>query len=131
MCGNRTAHPVGGRLAEEMRPHVPSGTGLEYRIGKHGSAVTLGAWLCLALSHSVWAAPQGGQVTGGNGTVSASGNTTTISQASDRLSLNWQSFNLGKNETVNFVQPSASALADGLEAHSRCGASNLPYRVRR
>ncbi len=111
MCGKRTAHPVGGRLAEEMRPHVPGGTELEYRIVKRGSAFALGAWLCLALGHPVWAAPQGGQVTGGSGTVSASGNTTTISQTSDRLSLNWQSFNLGKNEAVNFVQPSASALA--------------------
>ena len=67
------------------------------------------------LSGGVGAAPQGGQVVSGSGSISASGNagqsTTTITQASDKLSINWQSFNVGTSETVNFVQPSASALA--------------------
>jgi filamentous hemagglutinin family protein len=57
------------------------------------------------------AGPEGGQVVSGSGSISASGATTTINQASDKLSLNWQSFNVGKAETVNFVQPSVSALA--------------------
>jgi filamentous hemagglutinin family protein len=39
------------------------------------------------------------------------GATTTITQASEKLSINWQSINVAKAETVNFVQPSASALA--------------------
>ncbi len=57
------------------------------------------------------AAPQGGQVTAGSASVSQSGATTTISQSSQNVSLSWQSFNIGKSETVNFVQPSASAIA--------------------
>ncbi|MCX9158562.1 filamentous hemagglutinin N-terminal domain-containing protein, partial [Niveibacterium sp. 24ML] len=57
------------------------------------------------------AGPTGGQVTAGSGSISQSGATTTIRQNSQNLSLNWQSFNVGKQETVNFVQPSASALA--------------------
>jgi filamentous hemagglutinin family protein len=109
MRGKKMAHPVGGLSTEGMRPHVQS-TELEYRIGKRGRAAVLGAWVCLALSTAL-AAPQGGQVSGGSGTISVSGNTTTISQSSDRLNLNWQRFNVGTNETVNFVQPSASALA--------------------
>ena len=59
----------------------------------------------------VLAAPTGAQVTGGAGTVTQSGNTTTVQQNSADLSLSWQSFNVGANETVNFVQPSASAIA--------------------
>jgi filamentous hemagglutinin family protein len=68
-----------------------------------------------AISAGVGAAPQGGQVVSGSGSISTSGSagqsTTTINQASDKLSINWQSFNVAKAETVNFVQPSASALA--------------------
>jgi filamentous hemagglutinin family protein len=65
----------------------------------------------LSLSNGAGAAPQGGQLVGGSGSISANGGTTTINQTSDKLSINWQSFNVGKSETVNFVQPSASALA--------------------
>jgi filamentous hemagglutinin family protein len=57
------------------------------------------------------AAPTGGQVTAGAGNISQQGATTTISQTSQNLSLNWQSFNIAPQETVNFRQPSASAIA--------------------
>jgi filamentous hemagglutinin family protein len=57
------------------------------------------------------AAPVGGQVAGGTGSIASTGTTTTITQTSPTLSVNWQSFNIGTKETVNFVQPSASALA--------------------
>ena len=57
------------------------------------------------------AAPGGGQVVAGSGHIGASGNTTTITQQSQNLSLNWQSFNIAPQETVNFVQPSAAAVA--------------------
>ena len=39
------------------------------------------------------------------------GTTTTIDQASQNLSLNWASFNIAPQESVNFVQPSAAAIA--------------------
>ena len=55
--------------------------------------------------------PIGGQIVSGNGSISQSGSTTTINQASQNLSLNWQSFNIAPSETVNFVQPNASAIA--------------------
>ena len=82
--------------------------------GKSSATPLLSAALVaglLSLSDGVGAAPQGGQFVGGSGSISANGSTTTINQASDKLSINWQSFNVGKTETVNFVQPSASALA--------------------
>ncbi len=57
------------------------------------------------------AAPEGGQVVSGLGSISKSGATTTINQANQNLALNWQSFNVAANETVTFIQPSASAIA--------------------
>ncbi len=57
------------------------------------------------------AGPSGGTVTAGSGSISQSGNTTTITQGSQNLSVNWQSFNTTSAEKVNFVQPSASAIA--------------------
>jgi len=66
----------------------------------------------LALSAgTALAGPEGGQVVSGAGVMSQQGATTTINQSSQNLSLNWQRFNVGSNETVNFVQPSASAIA--------------------
>ncbi|MES1981689.1 MAG: YDG domain-containing protein [Pseudomonadota bacterium] len=66
----------------------------------------------LSLSAAIaQAAPDGGQVVSGSGSISQSGSTTTISQSSQNLSLNWKSFNVGSQETVNFLQPSATSLA--------------------
>jgi filamentous hemagglutinin family protein len=57
------------------------------------------------------AGPTGGQVVSGAGTISQSGATTTIKQGSQNLSLDWTTFNIAPQETVEFVQPSASAIA--------------------
>lgn len=57
------------------------------------------------------AGPLDGQVTAGTGSVAQSGANTTITQSSQNLSLTWKSFNVGAQESVNFVQPSASAIA--------------------
>ncbi|MBL0730976.1 S-layer family protein [Piscinibacter sp. HJYY11] len=55
------------------------------------------------------AAPQGGNVTAGQASIQQNGALTTITQGSQRAAIDWRSFNVGANETVNFVQPSASA----------------------
>ncbi|MDN2696387.1 YDG domain-containing protein, partial [Janthinobacterium sp. SUN073] len=65
----------------------------------------------LAAAPVAMAGPTGGQVTAGNGSISQNGATTTVTQASQNLSLHWTSFNTTNQETVNFVQPSASAIA--------------------
>ena len=57
------------------------------------------------------AGPSGGQITSGVGSIRQSGATTTIQQTSPTLQLNWQSFNIGSGQTVDFVQPGASAIA--------------------
>jgi filamentous hemagglutinin family protein len=55
--------------------------------------------------------PMGGQVVSGTASITQSGDTTTIRQSSQDLVLNWQSFNIGSQDTVDFLQPSASAVA--------------------
>ena len=57
------------------------------------------------------ASPTGGHVVAGAGTINQSGSTTTITQGSQDLFLNWATFNIAPQETVNFLQPSASAIA--------------------
>lgn len=78
--------------------------------GKESSRTLVAAALSLSAA-LVQAAPIGGQVASGAGSISQSGATTTITQSSQNLSLNWQSFNIARPETVNFVQPSTSAIA--------------------
>lgn len=63
-----------------------------------------------SLAHA-GAAPSGGQVVSGSAQISHSGTTTTIKQNSNLLSLNWQNFDIGADQTVNFLQPGASSIA--------------------
>ena len=58
-----------------------------------------------------YAAPAGGQVVGGNGTITTNGTVTTINQATDRLAIDWQNFDIAKGETVNFSQPGLNSVA--------------------
>ncbi|WP_326941689.1 two-partner secretion domain-containing protein [Actimicrobium sp. GrIS 1.19] len=78
--------------------------------GKGGRRKLVAAALALT-AVGAQAGPEGGQVVSGSAGIQQAGATTTINQASQNLSLNWRSFNVGAAETVNFVQPSASAVA--------------------
>ncbi|MBN2654578.1 MAG: filamentous hemagglutinin N-terminal domain-containing protein [Nitrospirae bacterium] len=57
------------------------------------------------------ALPSGGQITSGQGSVSTSGSSMQIIQQSDKMIMNWQSFNIGQNASVNFVQPGSTSTA--------------------
>ena len=70
-----------------------------------------------------FAQPTGGQVTGGQATISSSGNKTTINQNTGSAVIDWSSFNIGSNEAVQFVQPSASSIA--LNRIHDSGASSI------
>ena len=54
--------------------------------------------------------PVGGQVVGGVVDIGQQGATMTVTQASQRGAIDWQSFNVGSGARVQFVQPSASAV---------------------
>jgi filamentous hemagglutinin family protein len=65
--------------------------------------------IAAALTPLAIATPQGGQVTAGQAAIAQKGNATTVTQGSQRAAIDWRSFNVGANESVNFVQPNASA----------------------
>jgi filamentous hemagglutinin family protein len=75
-------------------------------------ALLLPAGMLLLQSGTLLAAPEGGNIVGGSGTISTPNTTTTlIQQNSNRLAIEWQSFNVDTNELVRFEQPSASSAA--------------------
>jgi filamentous hemagglutinin family protein len=47
----------------------------------------------------------------GTGSISQAGNSTDIRQSSRNLSIDWQSFNVSAQQSVDFFQPSTSAVA--------------------
>ncbi len=57
------------------------------------------------------ALPTNGQVVGGSGSIAASGNVLTVNQLSDKLTAQWDTFNIGAAAKVNFVQPSRASIA--------------------
>jgi filamentous hemagglutinin family protein len=79
-----------------------------------------------ALALDVNALPKGAQVSAGAATVSQSGNRMDVNQASERASLNWASFNIGRDAKVQFNQPSSSSVALNRVAG---GASEIQGRL--
>ncbi|HUB45456.1 MAG TPA: filamentous hemagglutinin N-terminal domain-containing protein, partial [Acetobacteraceae bacterium] len=74
--------------------------------------VAVSAWA--GLSHAqpaLNAQPSGGAVVAGSATIAQSATKTTIQQATQRAAINWQSFNIGSQQTVQFQQPATSSVA--------------------
>jgi filamentous hemagglutinin family protein len=80
-----------------------------FRILK-GGKISLVVSALIAGSTMSFAAPSGGTLTSGSASITQSGAITTINQSTQKASINWQDFSIGKTETVNFVQPSASSV---------------------
>ncbi|HLA36054.1 MAG TPA: filamentous hemagglutinin N-terminal domain-containing protein, partial [Rhodocyclaceae bacterium] len=57
------------------------------------------------------ALPTGGVVGAGTAGISQNGSAMQITQASQNVVVNWNSFDIGANASVNFVQPDASSVA--------------------
>lgn len=57
------------------------------------------------------AGPQNGTIAFGEGSIAQAGADTNIEQSSDRLAIDWESFNIADGESVNFDQPDAGAIA--------------------
>ena len=55
--------------------------------------------------------PTGAQLSAGSATVSQTGAVMTVNQSSQNASINWQTFNVGSQASVNFVQPSSTSVA--------------------
>jgi filamentous hemagglutinin family protein len=86
---------------------------------KHCALIRQVAWTAEIFAALVYALvpgfsyglPVGGQVNAGQANISSTAMQTTIDQTSQRAVIDWDSFNVGSNETVQFVQPSSSAIA--------------------
>src|SRR5580658_629375 len=79
--------------------------------GKRAARKLLAATLSLGAAYAHAGGPSGGQIIAGSGSIAQSGDLTTITQSSPKLSLTWTSFNIAPQQTVDFVQPSSSAIA--------------------
>jgi trimeric autotransporter adhesin len=66
---------------------------------------------CGTSALSVASLPLGAQVLSGSARITQSGSTTDIRQSSPDVSIDWLSFNVGSQATVDFIQPSASSVA--------------------
>lgn len=75
------------------------------------SKLTLAIAAQMLVITPAWTAPTGGEIVGGTGSIEQQGTETTIVQNTDRLAIDWQGFDVGKNERVKFVQPGQSAVA--------------------
>jgi|GEM_PF-1873560 len=92
------------------------------------SSLTAFAAAILAMQPGVsfaQALPTGGQVAAGQASISQNSNTMTINQGSQRTVINWDSFNVGSGNTVQFNQPNAQSQA--LNRVSGAGASIEPF----
>jgi len=74
-------------------------------------AALLAALSAPAPAQETIALPRGGQVVAGSASLSQEGRTLTVSQHSERVIMHWQDFSIGRDASVEFVQPSAAAVA--------------------
>ena len=65
----------------------------------------------LSPARTALAGPSGGVVSAGTATIQQSGTSTVINQATNRAALDWQSFSIGRSESVIFNQPSSASVA--------------------
>lgn len=95
-------------VSEATKGHGKSRSGKRL-LKRSGAALAASA---LLLSPTLALADQtGGTVVSGVGSISQSANVTNINQSSQTLGLTWDTFNINANQTVNFIQPNAAALA--------------------
>ncbi len=59
---------------------------------------------------SLCANPEGGVVAAGNATIEQNPGNTQVNQSSQNAIINWQSFNIGANESTHFQQPSVNSI---------------------
>ena len=56
------------------------------------------------------ARPSGGQVVAGRATIAQTANKTTVTQTSANAVVNWQTYNVGSAQTVQYVDPSSRSV---------------------
>ncbi len=83
---------------------------LSQRLKQTSALVGVLSSLC-CFAGSAAANPQGGQVVGGQATISTTDpNTLTVNQFSSKAIIDWHSFNIDAGETTRFLQPNSSSV---------------------
>ncbi|WP_349656314.1 filamentous hemagglutinin N-terminal domain-containing protein [Xanthomonas sp. 10-10] len=101
MHANHIASIVAARSSERLLRRSPLALAL-------AAAFTLSAPAVAQVASTQL--PTGGSIAGGTGTINApSGASQVITQTSNRMALNWSTFDIGSAATVTFNQPSSSA----------------------
>ncbi len=111
LCWNRALKQwvVASELATRRSAGASGQCGRAAKRGVGSSFVVTVSFIVAELAHA--GGPSGGQIVSGAGSIQQSGATTTIQQGSQTLQLNWQSFNIGAGQTVNFLQPGRGSIA--------------------
>ncbi|SDM62412.1 filamentous hemagglutinin family N-terminal domain-containing protein, partial [Geoalkalibacter ferrihydriticus] len=108
------------------------GAGKRCRLRLPAMALLLSLWICVGTA-AAGTLPTGGNIVAGSGAINSSGNTLTVTQDTQRMAADWTSFSIGQNNTVNFNQPSSSAVAlnrvTGADASVIQGALNANGQV--
>ncbi|WP_299981038.1 YDG domain-containing protein, partial [uncultured Pseudoteredinibacter sp.] len=78
---------------------------------KRSLAKSISTIIFLANGQLVLALPTGGTVAQGSAQISENGSVMTVDQESQRTVINWNSFDIDSNETVNFNQPNQNSVA--------------------
>ena len=95
--------------ASVLRPE--NRTRIRLLLAKPMLVAAIATW-CFAGGATALAGPEGGQIVAGQGEISLPSTTSTqITQASDRIAIDWQTFNVATNESVTFEQPTADSIA--------------------
>ncbi|MDH5650229.1 MAG: filamentous hemagglutinin N-terminal domain-containing protein, partial [Gammaproteobacteria bacterium] len=84
--------------------------------GRRVLAWTQASVLTVLFTNLAWipyaqAAPTGGTVVGGSGSISQSGANTTINQTSQNMAIDWSSYNVNTDERVQYIQPNRSSIS--------------------
>jgi filamentous hemagglutinin family protein len=72
-----------------------------------GTAIVLPA---VAAAQAPQARPQGGQVVAGGAGIAQDAARTRVTQSTDRAAIDWRSFDIGRDHTVQFQQPSSGSV---------------------
>lgn len=95
----------------DARAAAPAPSPAPARTRRSGGLVLLALLPLGAAAQDPGALPEGGRVVAGDAGLSSSGRTLTVTQRTDRAILEWKRFDIGKDATVQFLQPSASSVA--------------------
>lgn len=91
---------------------VAEGTKAASKAGGAGLKVMIALIMLTPLAGNAASLPQGGSISVGQGTITTNGsNQMVIKQTTDKLGINWQSFNVGADGHVVFDQPGAHSVA--------------------